>query len=91
MSPAFSRLIPDRRRATSFVLALVVEALIIIALLLWGPRIAPVQKSLRAPTSFSLLPSDDDRAATGCGGPVRIQSGYSTLGPPIRKVGRSVS
>ena len=64
MSPAFSRLIPDRRRATSFVLALVVEALIIIALLLWGPRIAPRQKSLRAPTSFSLLPSDDDRAAT---------------------------
>ncbi len=56
--------LPDRRRAASFVLALVVEALLILLLLLFGPHFTPIPKPKRLPTSFSLSPDNADRAAT---------------------------
>ena len=64
MRAAFLRWMPDRRRAASFALALAVEALILFALLLWGPRITPLPKRERLPSTFSLIPAAEDRAAT---------------------------
>jgi protein TonB len=58
MRAAFSRWMPDRRRAASFALALAVEALILIALVLWGPGIRPLDK-VKRPTTFTLIPPDD--------------------------------
>ena len=56
--------LPDRRRAASFALALAVELLILLALLLWGPRIEPRARRDHPPATFSLIPADEDRAAT---------------------------
>ena len=57
--------LPDRRRTVSFVLALTIEALLILVLLLFGPHFtpAPRQKTSRA-TSFSLAPDAKKEAAT---------------------------
>jgi protein TonB len=56
--------LPDRRRTVSFVLALVVEALLILVLLLFGPHFTPARKPERRATSFSLSPSSEKEAAT---------------------------
>src|ERR1700712_466107 len=58
MELSFRLHLPDRRRAASFALALVVEALILIALILWGPRVTTVPK-VKPPTTFTLIPPDD--------------------------------
>ncbi len=55
--------LPDRRRVTSVVLALVVEALLIVLLIIFGPQFTP-QGKLKRPTSFSLLPDAEKDAAT---------------------------
>jgi len=56
--------LPDRRRVASFALALAVEALLLIALLTFGPRLTPATKPVRPPSTFSLIPSTED-ASTG--------------------------
>lgn len=63
MPPAFRRLIPDRRRTTSFVLALAVEALLIIILLIFGPRVT-IEPKAKRPVTFALAPPPDDTAST---------------------------
>ncbi|HEX4695541.1 hypothetical protein [Sphingomonas sp.] len=63
MSPAFRRLIPDRRRTTSFVLALAVEALLILILLIFGPRVT-IEPKAKRPITFALAPPSDDTAST---------------------------
>lgn len=53
--------LPDRRRTVSFVLALVVEALLILVLVLFGPHFIPTtKKPERRPSSFSLTPSTEE-------------------------------
>jgi len=55
--------LPDRRRTVSFVLALVVEALLILVLVLFGPHFIPGSKpERRRATSFSFAPSDKEAA-----------------------------
>src|SRR3569623_2062906 len=63
MSPAFRRLIPDRRRTTSFVLALAVEALLVVILLIFGPRVT-IEPKAKRPATFALAPPPDDTAST---------------------------
>lgn len=58
MRAALLRWIPDRRRATSFALALAVEALLIILLLIFGPTIT-TQPKVKQPETFSLIPPND--------------------------------
>ena len=90
MRAVFLSWMPDRRRATSFALALTVEALILIALMLWGPRITPSDKVNR-PTSFTLIPPDDiastepDRAkkADNSPKPKSASAPPSTLPPDV--------
>ena len=55
--------LPDRRRTISFVLALIVEALLILVLVLFGPHFVPGSKpGPRRATSFSLAPSEKEAA-----------------------------
>ena len=55
--------LPDRRRTVSFVLALVVEALLILVLVLFGPHFIPGSKpEPRRATSFSFAPSEKEAA-----------------------------
>ena len=55
--------LPDRRRTISFVLALIVEALLILVLVLFGPHFVPGSKpEPRRATSFSLAPSEKEAA-----------------------------
>jgi hypothetical protein len=90
MRDAFFRWMPDRRRAISLALALVVEALILIALMVWGPRITPLDKAKR-PTTFTLIPPDDsastepDRAkkADNSPKPKTASAPLSTLPPDV--------
>ncbi|HEX7693758.1 MAG TPA: hypothetical protein VF409_04670 [Sphingomonas sp.] len=56
--------LPDRRRVTSFLLALAIEALLIALLLLFGPHFTPAPKSVRRPVSFSLSPDAKKDAGT---------------------------
>src|SRR3569623_2939973 len=63
MSPAVRRLIPDRRRTTSFVLALAVEALLIVILLIFGPRVT-IEPKAKRPVTFALAPPPDATAST---------------------------
>ena len=56
--------IPLRRRISGFVLALVVELLIIVALFTLGSRRTPVPPVERRLTTFSFSPSPDKQAAT---------------------------
>lgn len=51
-----ARFLPDRRRATSFALALAIEALIALALLLWRPLSAPPRKVEHPLSTFSVAP-----------------------------------
>jgi protein TonB len=63
MSAASYQSLSDRRRLLGFLLALAVEALIIIGLLLWSPYLTPKAKPDRALTTFSLSPAPDKEAA----------------------------
>jgi protein TonB len=63
MSSASYQHLSDRRRVSGFLLALAVEALIIIGLLLWSPYLTPKAKPDRALTTFSLSPAPDKEAA----------------------------
>lgn len=58
MRAVFQRWLPDRRRATSFALALAVEIALIIILLIFGPSVTVAPKAKR-PDTFSLIPPDD--------------------------------
>lgn len=82
--------LPDRRRTVSFVLALVVEALLILVLVLFGPHFTPPTKpEPRRATSFSLSPSPDKEAATSpqhrtkANAATRPVSGQTTPVPPL--------
>jgi hypothetical protein len=55
--------LPDRRRTVSFVLALTIEALLLLVLVLFGPHYTPAPKpEPRRATSFSLAPSEKEAA-----------------------------
>lgn len=56
MRDVLNRLFPDRRRAVSFVLALAIEALILIAILLWRPFFPP-RKVDHPLSTFSVVPA----------------------------------
>jgi hypothetical protein len=81
---------PDRRRVASFTLALAVEALLIILLLIFGPRVTPVPK-VKPPATFTLIPPDDtastepDRAkkADNSTKPKSASAPPSTLPPDV--------
>ena len=81
---------PDRRRVASFTLALAVEALLIILLLIFGPRVTPVPK-VKPPATFTLIPPDDsastepDRAkkADNSPKPKSASAPPSTLPPDV--------
>jgi protein TonB len=82
--------LPDRRRVASFTLALAVEALLIILLLIFGPRVTPVPK-VKPPATFTLIPPDDsastepDRAkkADNSPKPKSASAPPSTLPPDV--------
>ncbi len=61
MRAILTRFMPDRRRATSFLLALAIEALIALALLLWRPYL-PAKKVDHPLTTFSLSPAPGQEA-----------------------------
>jgi len=84
--------LPDRRRTVSFVLALVVEALLILVLVLFGPHLTPAPKPEppRA-TSFSLAPSQKEAATapehrTKAHAAAKQASGKITPIPPMPPV-----
>lgn len=54
---------PDRRRVTSFVLALAVEIALIAFLILFGPQFTPFKKDANRTVSFSTLPDAEKDAA----------------------------
>lgn len=56
--------LPDRRRTISFVLALTIELLLLLALMLLGPHFTPLSEPTRRATSFSLSPSDREAATS---------------------------
>jgi protein TonB len=84
--------LPDRRRTVSFVLALVVEALLILVLLLFGPHLTPAPKpEPRRATSFSLAPSQKEAATapehrTKAHAAAKQASGKVTPIPPMPPV-----
>jgi len=84
--------LPDRRRTVSFVLALVVEALLILVLLLFGPHLTPAPKpEPRRATSFSLSPSGKEAATapehrTKAHAAAKPASGATTPIPPMPPV-----
>ncbi|MBW8733141.1 MAG: hypothetical protein JF571_02320 [Asticcacaulis sp.] len=84
--------LPDRRRTVSFVLALVVEALLILVLLLFGPHLTPAPKpEPRRATSFSLAPSEKEAATapehrTKAHAAAKPASGATTPIPPMPPV-----
>jgi protein TonB len=84
--------LPDRRRTVSFVLALVVEALLILVLLLFGPHLTPAPKpEPRRATSFSLSPSKKEAATapehrTKAHAAAKPASGATTPIPPMPPV-----
>jgi protein TonB len=84
--------LPDRRRTVSFVLALVVEVLLILVLLLFGPHLTPAPKpEPRRATSFSLAPSEKEAATapehrTKAHAAAKPASGATTPIPPMPPV-----
>jgi len=84
--------LPDRRRTISFVLALVVEALLILVLVLFGPHFIPGSKpEPRRATSFSLAPSEKEAATapehrTKAHAAAKQASGKVTPIPPMPPV-----
>ena len=84
--------LPDRRRTVSFVLALVVEVLLILVLLLFGPHLTPAPKpEPRRATSFSLSPSEKEAATapehrTKAHAAAKPASGATTPIPPMPPV-----
>jgi len=84
--------LPDRRRTVSFVLALVVEALLILVLVLFGPHFVPGSKpEPRRATSFSLAPSEKEAATapehrTKAHSAAKPASGKTTPIPPLPPV-----
>lgn len=84
--------LPDRRRTVSFVLALVVEALLILVLVLFGPHLTPAPKpEPRRATSFSLAPSQKEAATapehrTKAHAAAKQASGKVTPIPPMPPV-----
>jgi len=84
--------LPDRRRTISFVLALVVEALLILVLVLFGPHFIPGSKpEPRRATSFSLAPSEKEAATapehrTKAHAAAKQASGKITPIPPMPPV-----
>jgi len=84
--------LPDRRRTVSFVLALIVEALLILVLLLFGPHLTPAPKpEPRRATSFSLAPSEKEAATapehrTKAHAAAKPASGKTTPIPPMPPV-----
>jgi len=89
MRAALHRWLPDRRRATSFALALAVEILLIVVLLVFGPRVTIAPKAKR-PDTFTLVPPDDtatepDRArkADNSPKPKSASAPPSTLPPDV--------
>lgn len=84
--------LPDRRRTVSFVLALVVEVLLILVLLLFGPHLTPAPKpEPRRATSFSLSPSEKEAATapehrTRAHAAAKPASGATTPIPPMPPV-----
>lgn len=61
MRDILNRLLPDRRRAVSFALALAIELLIVLAVLLWRPFFPP-RKVDRPLSTFSVFPSPGHEA-----------------------------
>ncbi|MBS0480025.1 MAG: hypothetical protein JSR79_12095 [Proteobacteria bacterium] len=90
MRAAFHRWLPDRRRAASFALALAVEIALIVALLIFGPRIA-IEPKTRRPDTFTLIPPDDSastepdrtKKADNSPKPKSASAAPSTLPPDI--------
>ena len=84
--------LPDRRRTISFVLALIVEALLILVLVLFGPHFVPGSKpEPRRATSFSLAPSEKEAATapehrTKAHAAAKQASGKVTPIPPLPPV-----
>jgi len=84
--------LPDRRRTVSFVLALIVEALLILVLVLFGPHFVPGSKpEPRRATSFSLAPSEKEAATapehrTKAHAAAKQASGKITPIPPMPPV-----
>lgn len=84
--------LPDRRRTISFVLALIVEALLILVLVLFGPHFIPGSKpEPRRATSFSLAPSEKEAATapehrTKAHAAAKQASGKITPIPPMPPV-----
>jgi protein TonB len=84
--------LPDRRRTISFVLALIVEALLILVLVLFGPHFVPGSKpEPRRATSFSLAPSEKEAATapehrTKAHAAAKQASGKITPIPPLPPV-----
>ena len=84
--------LPDRRRTVSFVLALIVEALLILVLILFGPHFVPGSKpEPRRATSFSLAPSEKEAATapehrTKAHAAAKQASGKVTPIPPLPPV-----
>ena len=84
--------LPDRRRTVSFVLALIVEALLILVLILFGPHFVPGSKpEPRRATSFSLAPSEKEAATapehrTKAHAAAKQASGKITPIPPLPPV-----
>jgi protein TonB len=84
--------LPDRRRTISFVLALVIEALLILVLVLFGPHLTPAPKpEPRRATSFSLAPSEKEAATapehrTKAHAAAKPASGKTTPIPPMPPV-----
>lgn len=84
--------LPDRRRTISFVLALIVEALLILVLVLFGPHFVPGTKpEPRRATSFSLAPSEKEAATaperhTKAHAAAKQASGKITPIPPMPPV-----
>ena len=84
--------LPDRRRTVSFVLALIVEALLILVLVLFGPHFVPGAKpEPRRATSFSLAPSEKEAATapqhrTKAHAAAKQASGKVTPIPPLPPV-----
>ena len=84
--------LPDRRRTISFVLALAIEALLLLVLLLFGPHYTPAPKPERRATSFSMSPSSEKEAATApehrtkAHAAAKPASGATTPIPPLPPV-----
>jgi hypothetical protein len=90
MRAALYRWLPDRRRVMSFALALAVEILLIVVLLIFGPRVT-IEPRTKRPDTFTLIPPDDsastepDRAkkADNTPKPKSASAPPSTLPPDV--------